>query len=176
MTTGNGFRVEEANREYEMSPAAQRDITCQDCHMGKANGRILAERDDPDFQRTNYDFGPAAKVGAIETAPRKLTNHKFVGPDYSLLAPALFPFNVRSIREEAEKDDPTALGFATIRDWLLFDHVAGWGTDEFEDSITDDSGFPDRWASVDDRYDAREILEENLGLLAEMAEHRLELL
>lgn len=144
--------------------------------MGKEPGRILAPRDDPEFLTKNYEFGPAAKVGSIETEPRKLTNHMFVGPDYSVLPPALFPFNVRAIKEESEKDDLAARGFATIREWLLFDDEAGWGTDDFEDTVSGDYEFPERWEAIDDRYDAREIIEENEALLEMIAGERLKLL
>ena len=176
VTLVNGFRLEEAFSEFKNSPAAKRGESCQDCHMGKQPGRTLASKQDPDFERLNYDYGPAAKVGRHKTAPRKLTNHRFVGPDYSLLPPALFPLNIRAIREQSERDDPTAAGMATIRQWLQFDWEAGWGSDEFEDEVIDDSQFPDRWAAIDDRYDARELIEENLELLADMTERRLRLL
>ena len=176
VTLVNGFRLEEAFSEYKTSPAARAGITCHDCHMGVEPGRILADKSDPDFERKNYAYGPAAKVGNKETAPRKLTNHMFVGPDYSVLPPSLFPLDIRAIKEENQKSDPTAPGLATIREWLQFDWKAGWGTDAFEDSVEDDSGFPDRWASVDDRYDARTIIQDNLKLLKEMEGHRLKLL
>jgi nitrate/TMAO reductase-like tetraheme cytochrome c subunit len=176
VTLVNGFRLEEAFSEFKNSPAARKGISCQDCHMGKEPGRVLAQRDDPQFIAKNYDFGPAAKVGSLETAPRKLTNHMFVGPDYSVLPPSLFPLDSRAIKEESQKDDPTARGMATIREWLEFDWKAGWGTDEFEDDVADDFEFPDRWDSIDDRYDAREIIEDNLTLLKQMEQHRLTLL
>ncbi len=172
----NGFRLEEAFSEFKTSPAAKKGISCQDCHMGKVPGRVLAERSDPQFVKKNYDYGPAAKVGSLETAARKLTNHMFVGPDYSVLPPSLFPLDLRAIKEESEKDDPTARGMATIREWLLFDWKAGWGTDDFEDNVSDDAVFAERWESVDDRYDAREIIQDNLVLLKEMERQRLTLL
>ena len=105
VTLVNGFRLEEAFSEYKTAAASGQRISCQDCHMGKKPGRILAQQDDPEFDRKNYDFGPAAKVGSLQTAPRKLTNHMFVGPDYSVLPPSLFPFNVEAIKEESEKDE-----------------------------------------------------------------------
>ena len=43
-------------------------------------------------------------------------------------------------------------------EWLEFRHEEGWGTDEFEDNIPDGYEFPETWESIDDRYDAREIL------------------
>lgn len=174
VTESNGFRLEEAFSEWKNSPANKKGISCQDCHMGKEPGRVLAERSDPDFDKKNYAYGPAAIVGNIETAPRKLTNHKFVGPDYSVLPPALFPIHT-STKEESQKDDPTIPGW-TIRQWLEFDWNAGWGTDEFEDKVTDDYKFPDIWASVDDRYDAREVVEGNIALLKEIEADRLKLL
>ena len=189
VTLVNGFRLEEAFSEYKNSPAARKGITCQDCHMGIEPGRVLADKSDPAFEKRNYDFGPAARVGSLETKPRKLTNHMFVGPDYSVLHPALFPLHPK-IKEESEKDDLAIDGY-TIREWLAFDWKSGWGTDEFEDEIpqeyfdSDWDGSPDRpeayrwkrpWDSPDDRYDAREIVLENLRLLKMMEQQRLTLL
>lgn len=170
----NGFRLEEAFSEYKHSPAGLRGTQCQDCHMGKEPGRVLAERSDPDFFRKNYAFGPAAKVGNFTTAPRKLTDHRFVGPDYSVLPPSMFPLNIAAVREESEKNDPKARGLATIRDWLTFDWKAGWGTDAFEDKVSADFKFPPRWQTEDDRRDARKIIDDNLKLLEEMRLARLQ--
>jgi hypothetical protein len=50
---------------------------------------------------------------------------------------------------------------ASISEWLKFDVEAGWGTDKFEKNIPEDYEFPDRWKYADDRYSAREIIEEN---------------
>jgi hypothetical protein len=176
VTLLNGFRLEEAFSEYKHSPAALRGIQCQDCHMGKVPGKVLAEKTDPDFNSKNFAFGPAAKVGNIETKPRMLTNHMFVGPDYSVVSPALFPLNLKAIREESEKNDPKARGMATIREWLQFDWKAGWGTDDFENKVKSDYKFPKRWASADDRYDARAIIDDNQKLLNEIKGERLKLL
>ena len=153
VTLLNGIRLEEAFSEYRMSPAAGKGITCQDCHMGKIQGIP-----------SGYEEGPAAVVGGKETKPRKLTNHIFAGPDYSVIHPGLFPHNV-----EAQE-------LATMREWLQFDHEAGWGTDEFEDKVSDDMRFPTRWESVDDRYDAREILDVQFERLEWVRQKRLEVL
>ncbi len=153
VTLFNGFRLEEAYSEYRLSPAAAEGITCQDCHMGKIQGVA-----------SGYEVGPAAVVFDEPTKPRKLTNHFFAGPDYSLIHPGIFPHSV-----EAQE-------FASIEEWLLFDVEAGWGTDEFEDAVTDDTEFPEEWESVDDRYDAREIIDDQLELLDWATEKRLEVL
>ena len=153
VTLLNGFRLEEAFSEYRMSPAAAKGTTCQDCHMGKVQGIP-----------SGYEHGPAAVIGGKETEPRKLTNHIFAGPDYSVIHPGLFPFNV-----EAQE-------LATMREWLTFDHEAGWGTDDFEDKVTEDMKFPSRWESVDDRYDAREILNVQFERLKFMEGKRREVL
>ncbi|MEP5621346.1 MAG: multiheme c-type cytochrome, partial [Hyphomicrobiales bacterium] len=143
VTLFNGFRLEEAFAEYKQSPAAKRGETCQDCHMGRIQGVA-----------SGYDHGPAAVVGDVPTRNRKLTNHFFAGPDYSIVHPGIFPHNV----EAAE--------FKTLQEWLQFNYKAGWGTDKFEDRVTDNYKFPKAWESIDDRYDAREILKvqfERLG-------------
>ncbi|MEP6657503.1 MAG: multiheme c-type cytochrome [Betaproteobacteria bacterium] len=131
----NGFRLEEAFSDFKRSPASAKGNTCQECHMGKVAGKV-----------SGFDFGPAAEVGGVLTRPRKLTGHFFAGPDYSILHPGIFPLN----------DD--AAKMATMREWLQFDYKAGWGTDQFEQSIPKNYAFPPRWRTVDDRYDARKII------------------
>lgn len=149
----NGFRLEEAFSEFKRTPAAKRGLTCQDCHMGTEPG-----------VPSGYAVGPAAVVGGRPTADRKRTNHFFAGPDYSVIHEGLFPHN------------PRAAEMATMREWLTFNMEAGWGTDEFEAAVTPDYGFPERWQFADDRYDAREVIEENRELLGWAAEQRLAVL
>ncbi len=153
VTLFNGFRLEEAFSEYRVSPAARRGISCQDCHMGKVQGVV-----------SGYNEGPAAIIGGVETRPRKLTSHFFGGPDYSVIHPAIFPHNT-----EAQQ-------MATIEEWLQFDHKAGWGTAAFEQDVPRHSAFPERWRSVDDRYDAREILNQQFERLEWAKTKRLEVL
>lgn len=153
VTLLNGFRLEEAVAEYKRSPAARNGVSCQDCHMGREQG-----------VNAGYEEGPAAVVGGVPTATRRLTNHFFAGPDYSVIHPGIFPHNVR------------AAAFKTLGEWLQFDHLAGWGTDEFEDTVADDYMFPKTWDSIDDRYDAREIIDEQMERLAWAEELRLEVL
>lgn len=145
----NGFRLEETFSEYKTSPAAKKGVTCQDCHMGTEPGRP-----------SGYAVAPAARIGDVETKPRKRTNHMFPGPDHSVIHPGIFPHN------------PDAAKLATIKEWLTFDYEAGWGTDEFEDTVPDNAVFPERWNSVDERYDAREILDQQFALLDEYMAQR----
>ncbi|MEM8993395.1 MAG: multiheme c-type cytochrome [Acidobacteriota bacterium] len=140
----NGFRLEEAFSEFKTSPSAAEQTSCQDCHMSTVPG-----------VDSGYAEEPAAIVGGKPTMPRKRTNHMFIGPDYSVIHPGIFPHN------------PEAAELATIREWLAFPVEEGWGTDEFESSKPDDYEFPERWAAIDDRYDARDILNQNLALLEE---------
>lgn len=111
VTLLNGFRLEEAFSEFKQTSAAAEGITCQDCHMGKEPG-----------VPTGYDVGPAAVVNGIPTEPRRITNHFFAGPDYSLIHPGIFPHN------------PKAANYADLRQWLSFDWKAGWGDPDFEDA------------------------------------------
>lgn len=164
VTLFNGFRLEEAFSEYRLSPAAGRGVTCQDCHMGQVQGIL-----------SGYEYGPAAVIGDVPTQPRKLTNHLFAGPDYSVIHPGIFPHNT-----EAQE-------MATLEEWLQFDHRAPWGEEDWEDELEaclDDLGddcpmkadFPEIWEDRYDREDAREIIEINLERLAYSREKRLELL
>ncbi len=149
----NGFRLEEAFSEYKTTPAAKRGETCQDCHMGSEPGKA-----------NGYATGPAAVVGGKPTTPRKRTNHMFAGPDYSVIHLGIFPHNDR------------AAEMASIREWLTFDIEAGWGTNEFESAVPDNYEFPERWQYADDRYDARELLDQNQELLDELSVQRLQVL
>jgi len=121
--------------------------------MGKVQGK-----------ESGYRTGPAAMVGGVPTLPRKITNHFFAGPDYSVIHPGIFPHNA------------DAQQMATLAEWLRFDHKAGWGTDRFELNLPPDTRFPERWQSVDDRYDAREILNEQFKQLEWARGMRLEVL
>ena len=149
----NGFRLEEAFSEFKTSPAAKSGTTCQDCHMGREPGVA-----------SGYAVGPAATIGDRPTVDRKITSHMFAGPDYSILHPGVFPHNVDASR------------LATIAEWLSFDFEDGWGTDDFELDVPEGFEFPERWAAIDDRYDARDIISDNQELLAEIGEQRLAVL
>ena len=126
--------------------------------MGKTQGVFSG---DPE---TNYDRGPAAIVTNKKTTSRKLTDHTFAGPDHSIVHPGIFPHN------------PQAAETATLDEWVTFDYRAGWGTDEFEDDVAEDHAFPDRWSDIDDRYDAREILDQQIALLNAYMTKRAEVL
>jgi len=149
----NGFRLEEAFSDYKTSPASSNGVTCQDCHMGKDPGK-----------NSGYDIGPAAIVNGTPTKPRRRTNHMFVGPDYSVIHPGIFPHNTK------------ASALAEIKDWLTFDYKAGWGSIDFEKKVSDGYKFPDRWKSADDRRRARKIVQENLALLDTIKEDRRKIL
>lgn len=161
----NGFRLEDAFSEFKRSPAARNQgRTCQDCHMGISPG-----------EASGFSCEPAAQVGNAFTPPRKRTNHMMIGPDYSIVHPGIFPHNPQAVREEFAPDDTVQLGLATIRQWLEFDDLAGWGTPEFERHVDADYPFPESWNSPARRYRARDILNEQYQLLhrASLARHQL---
>jgi hypothetical protein len=81
-----GIRLEEAFSEWQDSPAARDQQTCQHCHMGPVQGKPFRECERP--------IGRAATVPGIdpEKIPmRPLSDHTFAGPDYSLLPDTEFP-------------------------------------------------------------------------------------
>ena len=149
----NGFRLEEAFSQFKNTESNKRGETCQDCHMATIPG-VASE----------YAIAPAAMIGDKPTKPRKRTNHIFAGPDYSIVHPGIFPHNTR------------AQELATMREWLTFDYEAGWGTDRFEDRVSDEYEFPPRWQFVDDRYDARAILNDQFELLEVVRHERYQIL
>lgn len=86
VTSPTGVRLEEAFSEWQNSPAARQGITCQQCHMGPVQGIPTPEDHRP--------LGRAAVVPGVakELIPlRRLSDHTFAGPDYSLLPDSEFP-------------------------------------------------------------------------------------
>ena len=102
-----GIRLESAFTEYKRSPAAKEGISCQDCHMNKTPGKVLAKEDRYSASGIdkNYHYGPVAKVrnsptdptDGMPTADRKRTNHMFIGPDYSIVHPGIFPHSAEAM-------------------------------------------------------------------------------
>lgn len=160
----NGFRLEDAFSEFKASPSARElGHACADCHMGRVQG-----------VPSDFRCEPAATIGNAQTPPRKRTTHLFSGPDYSVIHPGLFPHNPKVQREE--NADPLDPGLATMREWIQFDHVAGWGTDEFEANVPDDYPFPPPWQDQSRRFQARELLNAQFELLNEAAAQRHQVL
>ena len=162
----DGFRLEEAFSHYKASPAAGNGVTCQDCHMGREPGGASGD-----------DEGPAARIGGLKGIPtpaRKRTNHMIVGPDYSIIHPALYPLNPDLARELGWAKEK--LDRALLAKWLKFDWRAKWGSEEFESTVTDETPFPEEWKDDLDREAAWELIEGQLDLLKEAAAARLKLL
>lgn len=145
-----GIKLEVVWEQYRASPACEKGVSCQDCHMGRVPG-----------VPAGYNYGPIAEVaGKTVRTDRKQSNHSFYGPGYSIAHPGIFPQHQKSDRWNIDQ-------------WVLFDWRAGWGTEDFEDRIeeAEDAGqnvaamFPPIWREVDDRYDARDIIEDNLEKL-----------
>ncbi|MBI1370037.1 MAG: cytochrome C [Planctomycetes bacterium] len=147
-----GIKLEVVWDQYRGSPAAKEGVTCQACHMGKTPG-----------VNDGYNTGPVAVIAGKPIEPeREHHNHAFFGPGYPIAHPGIFPQNPRNTR-------------FPIETWLKFDYRAGWGTEAFEHDV--DTGkikptFPPEWANADDRYDAREIIEENLKKLEQKRDLR----
>ncbi len=141
-----GIKLEVVWEQYRASPACKKGVTCQACHMGKIPGVA-----------SGYEVGAIAKLNDKTVRSDRLKhNHIFYGPGYSIAHPGVFP-----VHEKASK--------WTFDEWLSFDWRAGWGTDKFEDAVEDGQimvNFPPVWKESDDRYDAREIIEDNLAKLA----------
>ena len=151
-----GIKLEVVWEQYRASPACKKGIRCQDCHMGRVPG-----------VPSGFEFGAAAVVADKKVNEnRKHSNHIFYGPGYSIAHPGVFPFHQKADRW-------------TIDQWLLFDWRAGWGTDDFEDAVDDGQvhiNFPPVWKEADDRYDARDIIEDNLKKLNEKREIRTQVM
>jgi hypothetical protein len=139
-----GIWLEVVWAQYRAAPAADKGISCQDCHMGKVPGKA-----------EGYDYGPQAEVaGKTIGPPRKRFNHLFYGPGYSIAHPGVFPHNPQANRW-------------TPRQLLEFDWRSDWGTEAFERTVAQQPSaflFPDAWREGDDRRDARRVIDENLRI------------
>jgi nitrate/TMAO reductase-like tetraheme cytochrome c subunit len=134
-----GIWLEVVHGQYRNGPAAEKGITCQDCHMGSVPGKAAG-----------YDYGHIAEIsGKPFGEPRKRSSHMFWGPGYPISHPGIFPHH------------PDAKTYSP-REWLEYDYRAGWGTDEFEANIPPGTHFPAPWNTVDDRRDGRRVIDANL--------------
>ncbi len=147
-----GIKLEVVWEQYRASPARKAGVTCQDCHMGRVPG-----------VPSGYECCAIAEIAGQKVRDHvKHSNHLFYGPGYSIAHPGIFPFHLKSDRWK-------------FQEWLQFDWRAGWGTKEFEKGLAAGElrvAFPPIWANVDDRYDAREIINDNLKKLAGKTEVR----
>ncbi|TWT31035.1 Filamentous hemagglutinin [Posidoniimonas corsicana] len=147
-----GIKLEVVWEQYRQSPACKKGVTCQDCHMGLKPG-----------EASGYEICSIAEVGGKSVnKQRKHANHMFYGPNYSISHPGVFPHNKDAKRW-------------SMQEWLRFNWRAGWGTDEFEEALDDGklvAQFPQEWQEADDRYDAREVIDDNLEALEKKNEKR----
>lgn len=171
VTLMNGFRLEEAFSEFKTSPAAAKGQSCQDCHMGYDPGKPNSYRNEP-----------IAEVTGVEFPQRKRTNHRFIGPDYSIVHPGIYPHDPRTLSGDESypvpEDDVAAIG---LTDWLTFDWQGDWGKREFEKKERkrkgdDRTNFPVEWQDRKKRELARKIIDDNLKRLETAQVERKKLL
>lgn len=135
-----GIWLEIVHAQFRAGPAHKRGVTCQDCHMGAVPGKA-----------EGYEFDYCAIINDKPFGqPRRHGNHSFWGPGYPIAHPGLFPHN-----KDANRYTP--------RQWLAFEYRKGWGTPEFERTVTPDMQFPAPWNTKDDRIDGRKVIDANLA-------------
>ncbi|HBJ33359.1 MAG TPA: cytochrome C [Planctomycetaceae bacterium] len=139
-----GIWLEIVHAQFRAGPAHARGVTCQDCHMGAVPGKADGYEHDYCAIINDKPFGQ----------PRRHGNHSFWGPGYSMAHPGLFPHN-----KDANRYTP--------RQWLAFEYRNGWGTPEFERTVTPEMKFPKPWDTKDDRIDGRKVIDANLAKLQE---------
>jgi len=150
-----GIKLEVVWDQYRASPAHDKGIACQACHMGKVPGKA-----------EGYATGPVAEAmtGGRQLNPnRKRSNHSFYGPGYPIAHPGIFPHN---------KDTPEEW---SVEKWLKFDYRAKWGSDQFEQEISSGKrkvNFPPEWADAGDRAQAWGIVQSNLEKIEEKKQQR----
>ncbi|MEM7515614.1 MAG: multiheme c-type cytochrome [Planctomycetota bacterium] len=94
----SGLRLESAFTEFKNAPASAQGTSCQDCHMSVSPGEVVHGGSENGID-PNFAWGPAARIRSSPqdpsegkpTKPRKRTNHMFIGPDYSIVHPGIFP-------------------------------------------------------------------------------------
>ncbi|MCM8536997.1 MAG: cytochrome c family protein [Lentisphaeraceae bacterium] len=169
---GNGLRLEEAFSEYQNSNAAKENISCQDCHMGQIPGKAILDQFG-NVAKENYAFGRISKPSSRD---RKMTDHTFSGPDFTVIHPALFPHSY------------TIDKMGSMKDWLSFDYKAGWGSELWESTVgrehenliykdfwpTEKNAH--RWMYKADRKKARQLILGQFESLREARRRRLQLL
>jgi len=139
-----GIWLEIVHAQFRAGPAHARGVTCQDCHMGAVPGKA-----------DGYEFDYCAIINDKPFGePRRHGNHTFWGPNYSIAHPGLFPHN-----KDANRYTP--------RQWLAFEYRNGWGTPDFERTVTPDMKFPKPWDTKDDRIDGRKVIDANLAKMQE---------
>ncbi|MBT5092596.1 MAG: cytochrome C, partial [Halobacteriovoraceae bacterium] len=137
-----GIKLEVVWDQYRTSPAHKKGTTCQECHMGKVPGMA-----------GGYRTGPTAVLNGKPINPgRTRHNHVFYGPGYPYSHPGIFPYNPRAQKFK-------------MQDWLKFNYRANWGKKDFESRVQRgliDPKFPKEWDDLDDRIDARKVVNQNL--------------
>lgn len=168
------IKLEVVWEQYRASPAAQKGIQCQDCHMGKDPG--LAN---------GYDLDHAAVVsGQPIGAKRTHHDHSFPGPGYAIAHPGIFP--------HPSKDNLDQAKAFRIQDWMAFNWLPGsyriqndngtytnvtlvWGSDDFEGYVS--SGkiktncISPLWIDKD-RSQAYDIIQNNLTAIQKKLRQR----
>lgn len=203
----NGFRLEEAFTQFKNSPAAAKEQSCQDCHMGKIPGAVattIDKRVDPEgFEKANYAIGPGARIGGdiwaepldedgepnkdygYATTPRKRTNHMFVGPDYSIIHPAIFPHSqdLRQAFWDTERElEDGKYERVGLKHLIEFQYEQGWGDPKsaFEKSMVEnperEKSLPWPWNDPIVRQTMAEKLNNNFRLLNSIHEERVQIL
>lgn len=146
-----GIKLEVVWDQYRASPAFKAGISCQDCHMSKEPG-----------VPSGFATGPAAVVNGKAINPdRTHYNHAFAGPGYPIAHPGIFPHNANK---------KGRLKRRTIEDWLEFDYISGWGTQEFEEKIKNgeiEVDFPKPWNKASTRKAAAELIADNTKKIEE---------
>ncbi len=167
-----GIKLEVVWDQYLHSPAHTQGAQCQDCHMGKTPGKW-----DPDPEK-NFERYPRAMVNGTEpiflgTEQDEVLHkdHSFVGPGYSIAHPGLFPHRAEGLLFNSGKP-------VSVKDWMLFNVEAGWGTTDFELSLTGEEATVDfgPWTDRSDREQARDYVDENLRTLEERQIRRTEVM
>ena len=140
--------------------------------MGKIQGKAIYDEHGK-VSIDNYHMG---HIATSSTRIKKMTDHTFSGPDYSVIQPSLFPFS-----DEISNA-------ATIRDWLKFRFEEGWGSKRWEEETGKEkegklykSFWPDeenlnRWMYSEDRQQARKTILEQFDKLKEARRKRNQVL
>ncbi len=147
--TPDGFRIEEAYSEWKNGPYARKGIVCEDCHMGPEPGKP--------FLRTELTKDYIVDHNIFPAAPKRYrTNHRFTGPDYSMLpafgknALGLGKKGFARLEDHLEQERETLLRNAAMVDVTAPTQIAPGATMRIGVSVTNSGAghnFPTGFAS-----------------------------
>ena len=118
--------------------------TVEHCMKAGAKVMVMSHRGRPEEGSEVLDQRPRQDLAAVQEQQPRPAVAAAVGPeDRAAVDPIRDPRRgiARTVGEDRRPED-LAAELATLREWLMFDWEAGWGTDDFELEVDDGQANP----------------------------------